>query len=100
MKKLLANYTPIPIERLTTLNIGKVENEAIVELFYVQSISLIDFLVKSYGGDKFVIFCRHLRSGKDLNEALKFTYPTSVRSVDVLYDQWLEYIFDKNNEEK
>lgn len=94
MRKLLESYTPIPIERLTTLNIGKVTNEAIVELYYVQAISLIDFLVRSYGGDNFIFFCKYLRDGKDVGEALKFTYPVSIRSVDVLHNKWLKYILD------
>ena len=92
MKKLLEAHEPIDMGRMMMLQIGLVDNEAIVELYYVQAISLVDFLITEHGGKNFIFFCRYLRDGKDLNEALKFTYPTSIRSVDILMEKWLEYM--------
>jgi hypothetical protein len=92
IKQLLQIHKPIPIERMMTLNIGGVENPAIVELYYVEAISLIDFLITQYGIDNFIFFCRHLRDGKDINEALQFAYPTSIRNITTLEEKWLEYV--------
>ena len=92
MREMLQCHKPIPIERMTMLNIGECKNKVIVELYYVQAVSLIDFLITQYGSDNFIFFCRHLRGGKDINEALKFTYPTSIRNLDVLEDKWLKYL--------
>ena len=92
MKKLLETHSPIPIKRMMTLNIGRCKNEAIVELFYVQAISLVDFLITRYSAANFTFFCRQLRDGKDMNEALRFAYPLSIRNVKQLETKWLKYL--------
>ncbi len=92
MKELLEAHEPIDIERMTTLKIGIIENEVIVELYYVQAVSLVDFLITEYNAKNFIFFCRQLRDGKDINEALRFTYPTSIRNVDALEAKWLKYL--------
>ncbi len=92
MKELLQHHDPIPIERMMILNIGRIKNETIVELFYVEAVSLVDFLITEHGADNFIFFCRQLRDGKDVNEALKFAYPVSIRNVNALEDKWLEYL--------
>lgn len=94
MQKLLEHHEPIDMQRMMTLKIGLVDNEVIVELYYVQAVSFVDFLITEHGGDNFISFCRYLRDGKSLDEALKFTYPTSIRSVEELEEKWLEYMED------
>ena len=92
MRELLRYHEPIPIERMMTLNIGRIDNETIVELFYVEAVSLVDFLITEHGADNFIFFCRQLRDGKDVNEALKFAYPLSIRDVNMLQNKWIEYL--------
>lgn len=95
IKKLLETHSPIPIERLNKLNVGAAKNTAIVELFYVEAVSLVNFLITEYGGERFIFFCRQLRDGKDMDEALKFAYPTFIRSTKELETKWLEYLQEK-----
>jgi hypothetical protein len=45
-----------------------------VELFYLESYSLLDYLISEFGKDKFVLFCQNLRDYKDLTRALALTY--------------------------
>ncbi|MFC1699426.1 peptidase MA family metallohydrolase [Candidatus Omnitrophota bacterium] len=92
MKLLLKSYSPIEIERLSTISIDRVKNDAIVELFYVQAISIIDFLITEFGSENFIFFCRQLRDGKDMDEALRFAYPTSIRDVKTLERKWSAYV--------
>lgn len=92
MRELLKYHEPIPIDRMMILKIGLIDNETIVELFYVQAVSLIDFLITEHGPDNFVFFCRQLRSGKDVNEALRFAYPVSIRDKKTLEAKWLRYL--------
>ena len=92
MRQLLQFHDPISIERMMTLNIGEIKNEVIVELYYVEAISLVNFLITEYGADNFIFFCRQLRDGKNVNEALKFAYPTSIRDVNTLQTKWLEHL--------
>ena len=60
--------------------------------FYIQALSLVDFMIVTGGTSNFEKFCRHLRKGKSLNEALKFSYPTSIRSTEELEKKWVKYI--------
>jgi hypothetical protein len=69
--------------------------ENLVNTYYVQAVSLVEFLIDRYGADSFANFCRQLRDGKDLEEALKFAYPMSVRGMAELEDKWREYIAGK-----
>lgn len=63
-----------------------------VNLYYLQSFSLVEFLINKYGSDCFAAFCRQLRDGKSLEEALQFAYPTQIRSLDEMETQWRKYI--------
>lgn len=63
-----------------------------IRCFYVQAISVVDFLITTYGNDDFIRFCRQLRDGKSMNEALRFSYPTSARNIEGLEKKWVEYL--------
>lgn len=90
--RLLRNHNPISMDRMMCLNIGEVENEFIVDFYYLQAVSMIDFLINRFGTDKFIYFCRQLRDGKDIEDALQFAYPTAIRSLDELEKEWLNYL--------
>lgn len=66
--------------------------ENLVSFYYIQAFSLVGFLIEQYGSDSFAIFCRQLRDGKSLMEALRFAYPTHIRSIEDLEDYWREYL--------
>jgi len=70
----------------------------LVNTYYIQAVSLVGFLIGTYGSENFAGFCRQLRDGKNLDEALKFTYPSQIRSLEELEDKWREYLAaDENN---
>lgn len=64
----------------------------LVKTFYLQAVSLVDFLIERFGSEKFINFCRQLRDGKQLEEALKFTYPTNIRNINELEIEWKKYL--------
>ncbi|MFH1640635.1 MAG: hypothetical protein ABIA66_01590 [Candidatus Omnitrophota bacterium] len=64
----------------------------LIRTFYLQSFGLVGFLIEKYGSESFANFCRQLRDGKSLEEALKFAYPTYVRSIPELEDRWRDYL--------
>ena len=41
----------------------------LVSTYYLQSVSVVEFLIQRYGTDRFIHFCRQLRDGKSLEEA-------------------------------
>jgi len=91
-RELLGGSRQIPIKRLTELDIREVKEQGQVTAFYLEAVSLVGFLIEQYGSDRFVAFCRQLRDGKSLNEALRFAYPTAIRSVNDLEAGWKRFI--------
>lgn len=83
----------IPLKEIMELDIRKIEDEELVRVFYTQSASLIDFLMRKYGTDKFTTFCQQLRDGKTLEEALKFSY-SSIRSIEDLEREWKKQLLE------
>ncbi len=63
-----------------------------IRRFYVQAISVVDFLITTYGNNDFIKFCRQLRDGKSMDKALRFSYSTSIRSIKALEKKWKEYL--------
>ncbi len=66
--------------------------ENLVNIYYLQAVSLVGFLVEKYGSESFAAFCRQLRDGKSLGEALRFTYPTHLENLGDLEVNWRKYI--------
>ena len=64
----------------------------LITTYYLQSVSLVGFLIEKYGSERFADFCRELRDGKTLEEALKFAYPVYMRNLKDLEDKWREYL--------
>ncbi len=64
----------------------------LVNTYYIQAVSLVQFLIDNYGSHSFSDFCRQLRDGKDLEEALKFAYPAYLRSLADLENRWRQYL--------
>lgn len=67
----------------------------LINTYYLQAASLVGFLMERYGSYSFADFCRQLRDGKTLEDALKNTYPAYIQNLDELERNWREYI-DKN----
>jgi len=66
--------------------------ESLINTYYLQSVSLVGFLIERYGSERFARFCRELRDGKSMDEALSYTYPDSMRSLAELEKNWRQYL--------
>jgi hypothetical protein len=66
--------------------------ENLVNLYYLQATSLVGFLLEQYGGSTFTEFCRGLRDGKSLEEALSSAYTPNIHNAEELEDEWIEYL--------
>ncbi len=89
----LKNNMLLPMEQLMTL--GSVTHDASdprVALFYAQSKSLVSFMIDRYGQKRFAEFIRQLRSGKSVEDALRFAYPSTLSSTAMLEQKWLESV--------
>jgi len=82
----------IPLQELLSYDLmaHKNDNQS-VSIFYVESLYIVDFLVKTYGKDAFKDLCRHLRDGASFEESLKSSYYPTIDSMQTLQEKWFEY---------
>lgn len=66
--------------------------DVLVNTYYIQAGSLIGFLVEHYGTNSFSEFCRQLRDGRSVEEALSTSYPEHIRSLNELEDEWRKFL--------
>ncbi|MCX5703166.1 MAG: hypothetical protein NT066_01535 [Candidatus Omnitrophica bacterium] len=64
----------------------------LVGTYYIQAVTLVGFLIETYGSLSFAGFCRELRDGKALEEALKMAYGVRVQNLDELQANWKKYL--------
>lgn len=92
MADLLKQKKIIPLKKMMELDLSDTKDTELVNTFYVHAISLVGFLIETYKGAAFTEFCRQLRDGKALEEALQFSYPTQLRNLKELEEKWMEYV--------
>lgn len=63
-----------------------------VDLFYLQSVSMVDFLIKRFGSEKFGLWCRQMASGKSFSEAFRFVYGSYIDSWSSFEKKWVAYL--------
>ncbi len=88
MKRIYSEGGIIPLSEFIRVNIMTEDKEEKVRDYYVQAMSLVDFLIGAYGSKRFINFCRNLRDGKNIEDSLKFAYPVSIRSLADLEKEW------------
>ena len=72
----------------------EISRDETVNLFYARSLDLVGFMIREFGQRNFSRFCKQLRDKKDYDGALRFSYPTSVRSVEKLESLWQQSLSD------
>ncbi|MDI6758566.1 MAG: peptidase MA family metallohydrolase [Candidatus Omnitrophota bacterium] len=77
IKEAVKKGTFLESEQLSKFNSHKAQDKEQISLFYAESAGIIDYLIKEFGKDKFVLFCQNLRDKKDLARALASAYPFS-----------------------
>jgi len=66
--------------------------EALVNVYYVEAVSLITFLIDKFGSYSFSAFCRALRNGDPVESALRSAYPDHIRDLKEFESIWVEYL--------
>ncbi len=74
VRRALRQKAWIPLDRLARVRSGASLGPETAAVFYAEAALAVDFLLSGYGRDKFTEFCRYLRDGKDVNEALRKAY--------------------------
>ncbi len=81
----------INLAKLSEINPLLMKDDESVYLFYAESVSIIDYLVKEYGKDNFILFCQNLRDKTDLERAISYVYPfRNIQELDVTWKKYLK----------
>lgn len=92
MRVLVAKNKYIALPVLSRWDIRREREPHKVTVFYAESLSLVDFLIKKFGLNAFSQLCRYMRDGKPFEEALRRAYSNYIVSLEDLERQWLEYM--------
>ncbi len=63
----------------------------LINLYYLEAVSLVGFLIEKYGNKRFTDFCRQLRDGKSIEEALRTSYANYFNTIEDLEREWKKY---------
>ena len=85
----------VPFALLNKIDIRLEKDQLKVSVFYAQSRSIVEFLIKVYGQEAFQRLCHHLRDGMDLAPAISATYLFSTDPMTALEQKWVEYTKEK-----
>ena len=91
VRELVLHDNVMDVGTLTSTEIRGEKDEQKVGLFYIQAVSLVDFLISKYGSASFTEFCRGLRDGKSVEQALKSAYGRSIEGIQDLDKKWKDY---------
>jgi hypothetical protein len=90
VKKAIQQNRFIDLVSLSNINPYSIQDSESVNLFYAESTSIINYLIKEFGKDKFVLFCQNLRDKKNLERAIVSSYPFS--NIRELNNAWQGYL--------
>lgn len=74
---------------------GTLTGDDYVASFYLESFSLVNFLINRYSKFRFSLFCKEIRKGTDPKDAIFKAY-SSLRDYDKLEEQWRRFYFDRS----
>lgn len=90
VKRSLKADNFLPLEKLSAFASVDDASQDSAELFYAESFSIIDYLIREFGKDNFLLFCQNLKDKKDLKMALVASYP--FKNIREFEDSWKKYL--------
>ena len=94
VRKALKEDRFFDIQELSKFNPHASDNRELVDIFYAEAISIVDYLIKNFGRNKFVRFCQNLRdtqkSSQGLEQSLRRVY--NFQDLNDLSESWQRYI--------
>lgn len=84
----------IPFKDLNLVDGESLRQRSDVILFYAESVNVVSFLLEKFGTYPFNEFCRKIKEGKSLDDALNYAY-FDIRSTAGLSEAWEKQLRDK-----
>ncbi len=92
MPYLLRTGEAFTVRKITEMDIRREPDARKVHIFYLQAVSMVDFLVRQFGSQRFTQLCRELRDGKGLEEAVARAYSPSLKDLEEFDVRWKESV--------
>jgi len=91
LKELIKSKKYIKLSELSGLTLEglKAKPKGYVDMFYLESFSVVNFLVKKWSRYKLSNFFKFLKDGYNVNEALCKAY--NLRTLEALEEQWIKF---------
>ena len=89
VKEAIVNNKLLSCKELNNIKNGSNIDSQRVEVFYAQAVSIISYLIKESGKDKFARLCQRIKEKETIDKALDMTY-FSIKDSKDLYDKWLK----------
>lgn len=83
----------IPLTDLTNMRLYSSTDVPTVELFYVESASIVNFMITQLGDFHFHKLCRELKENRSFENALAEAYPR-IKNLGDLNKKWMEFLKD------
>lgn len=90
--ELLKKGRQFSMQDLIMAEVLKTRNAELINLWYAQSFSMIEFMITRLGKEKFNEFCLNLKEYNDVEKALRNTYGDRFNTLDDFQNQWTSYI--------
>ena len=93
VKDALKNKTFIPLGELSKIDIRTMDDKEKAALFYAESLSAVEFLIKQFGTSRFYDFTQALNKGKSLDDALNDSYKeVEIRNLEDFNNRWMRFL--------
>jgi hypothetical protein len=80
----------IGLAHLSSMKVRLIRDESQIDLFFKQSLSIVHYLIKKFGTEKFLIFCRSLKDSDSLDKALVLAF--GFNNIGELEKAWQRYL--------
>jgi len=94
VRKFIKNGTFKPLSELSITRLRYKSSRELVNLFYTESASIVNFLISEYGQQRFVRLCRKLKGGGPFEWAVDEVY-VRFKTIDDLNEAWVKYLTDE-----
>lgn len=89
---LLKKGRQYSMQDLIAAEVLKTRQAELINLWYAQSFSMIEFMITKLGKEKFNEFCLNMKEYNDVGKALRNTYGDRFKSLDDFQKQWMKYL--------
>jgi hypothetical protein len=91
VRRAIDDGTFKPLNELSITRLKRQSSKELINLFYAESASVVNFMINELGDQRFLRLCRKLKDGGPFSWAIDSVY-ARLKDVDDLNDVWVKYL--------